>query len=149
MKKLIFNALKVLSVCAMLGVLILSAQIRHTIIANVPFDFTALDQHLSAGTYTFTSDSPQGTILIHGEQGGAAAFVLGLPVQANKIQEDAKLVFHRYGDQYFLSKIWYPWTDQGRELRVSKVEEQIARNMPKPEETTLLVAGSKQQKPVR
>jgi hypothetical protein len=143
-KKLILHTVKALSVCAILGVSVLSAQVKNTMIANVPFDFTVLDQHLKAGTYTLTSESPQSTILIRGEQGNTAMFVLAFSTQASKIPKDAKLVFHRYGDRYFLSQIWYPWTDQGRQLRVSRVEMEIARNRPKPEETTLLVARSKQ-----
>jgi hypothetical protein len=76
-------------------------------------------------------------------------FALALPAQANKVQRDGKLVFRQYGNQYFLSKIWYPGSDQGRELRVSKFEQQIAQIMPKPVETTLLVARSKTHKPLR
>jgi hypothetical protein len=85
-----------------------SAQVNHMIVVNIPFDFTVIDKHLTAGTYTLTSETSQSPFLIHGEQGGSAMFVLGFPARARKIQEDAKLVFNRYGDQYFLSKIWYP-----------------------------------------
>jgi hypothetical protein len=142
-KKLILRTVKALSVCAILGVSILSAQVKDTIIANVPFDFTVLNQHLKAGRYTLTSESSQSPILIRGEQGNKAMFVLAFSTQANTIPKDAKLVFHRYGDRYFLNKIWYPGTDRGRELRVSKVEQEVARNMSKPEDTSLLVARSK------
>src|SRR5947209_18365277 len=135
MKKLILHTLKALGGSAILGVSILSAQVKHTIVANVPFDFRVLDQHLSAGTYTLTSESPQGAILIRGQQGATATFFLAFSTQASKVQNDGKLVFNTYGDQYFLNKIWYPGTDQGRELRVSMLEQEIARNRPKSGET--------------
>jgi hypothetical protein len=142
MKKLIY-IMKTLSICAILGVSSLSAQVNHTIVVNVPFDFAVMDKHLSAGTYTLTSETLQSPIIIRGEQGATAMITLAFSAQASKVQENAKLVFHRYGDRYFLSKIWYAGTDQGRELRVSKVEQEVARNMSKPQETALLVAASK------
>jgi hypothetical protein len=148
-KNVILGTATALSFCAILSVSILCAQANGAIVANVPFDFTVLDQHLSAGRYTVMNQTAQNAILIEGEQDGTAMFVLTLPVQATKIQKHAKLVFRRYGDEYFLSKIWYAGTHQGHELSVSNVEQEVARNMPKPEETDLLVAGSKQRKPVR
>lgn len=148
MKTLMLHIAMALSLCAILGVPSLSAQVNHTIVANIPFDFTVLDMHFSAGTYSLRSESPQSTILIRG-QNGSAMFVLALPAQANKVEQDGKLIFRQYGNQYFLSKIWYPGTDEGRELRVSKVEQEIAQIMPKPVETTLLAARSKPHKPPR
>ena len=147
MKNPISHLMKALSIWAVLGVSTLTAQVADKIVANIPFDFTVLDKHFSAGTYTLRSDTLQSPIRIQGGKDDTAMFVLALSAQAPTIQEEAKLVFHRYGDQYFLSKIWYPGTDQGRELRVSKAEQVVARNMSKPEETTLL-AGSK-RKPIR
>lgn len=148
MKKLILNIVVALSLCAILGVPSLSAQVNHTIVANVPFDFTVLDLHFSAGTYSLISESPQSAICIRG-QNGSAMFVLGLPAQASQVQQEGKLVFHQYGNQYFLSKIWYGGSDEGRELKVSKVEQEVAQIMPKAVETTLLVARSKPRKPAR
>ncbi len=148
MKKLMLNIVGALSLCAILGVPNLSAQVNRTLVANIPFDFTVMDLHFSAGTYTVTSESPQSVICIRG-QNGSSMFALALPAQTNKVQQEGKLVFHQYGNQYFLSKIWYPGSDQGRELRVSKFEQQIAQIMPKPVESTLLVARSKTHKPLR
>jgi hypothetical protein len=149
MNKLIFNTVRALSICAVLGVSSLSAQGNHKIVVNVPFDFTVVDKHFTAGDYTLTSETLQSPILIRGEQGGNRSFVLALPAQSNKVQENAKLVFHQYGNQYFLSKIWYPGSDQGRELKASKLEQQVARDMSKPEETTLIVTGPKQRQRTR
>jgi hypothetical protein len=109
----------------------------------VPFDFAVLDQHFTAGTYTLTSDTLQSPILIRGGQHAKGSFVLAGSAQAKKVQENARLVFRQYGNQYFLSKIWYPGTDQGREMKASKLELQVARNMAKPEETALIVTGPK------
>ena len=149
MNKHIFNTVRTLSICAVLGVSSLSAQANRKIVVSVPFDFTVVDKHFTAGTYTLASETLQSPILIRSAQGGNGSFVLALPAQANKVQENAKLVFHQYGNQYFLSKIWYPGTDQGRELRASKLEQQVARNISKPEETALIVTGPKQRQRIR
>jgi hypothetical protein len=146
MKKLMLHIAMALSLCVTLGLPSLSAQVTHTIAANIPFDFTVLNLHFNAGTYTVTSESPQSAICIRGKD-GSAMFALALPAQANNVQQVGRLVFHKYGDQYFLSKIWYAGSDQGRELRVSKVEQEVAEIMPKPTETTVVVARSKPHKP--
>ena len=38
----------------------------------------------------------------------------------------ASWFFNRYGDQYFLSKIWPPSSDSGRELTKSRLEREVA-----------------------
>ena len=47
-------------------------------------------------------------------------------VHAGKTSDVGKLVFNRYGDQYFLSKIWPPSSDTGRELTKSSLEREVA-----------------------
>ena len=147
MNNRIFNMLKALSMCAVLAVSCLSAQSDHKTITAVPFDFVVGNQHMPAGIYDVTSD--QNTLLIRGEENGSASFVLAFSAYAGKTQERAKLVFKRYGDRYFLSQVWYPGTNQGRELRISKVERELAMNSAKPEIVTLLAAVPKAQKAPR
>ena len=50
-------------------------------------------------------------------------------MQARKISDVGKLVFNRYGDQYFLSKIWAPSSDTGRELPKSRLEREVAQRL--------------------
>ena len=145
MKNSILRITKAFGVCVMLGVSSLAAQPGYNLVVNVPFNFTVMDKHFAAGTYTITSEANQGPLLIRCRQSGAAMFVIPLPAESAKIRDEAKLVFDRYGDQYFLRNIWYPGTNQGDQLRVSKVERELARNFQKPEETTLLVAKQKRR----
>jgi hypothetical protein len=51
-----------------------------------------------------------------------------MPVRANQTQEETKLVFHKYGDQYFLSQIWTPGGNTGRELLMPRFERELAKN---------------------
>ena len=149
MKNSILRIMKAFGACVMLGVSSLAAQPGYNLVANVPFDFTVMDKHFAAGTYTLTTDTLQSLLLIRGRQSGAAMFVMALPTESGKIRDDAKLVFDRFGDQYFLRNILYAGTNQGYQLRVSKAERELARNLRGPEQTTLLVAKQKGHKPVQ
>jgi hypothetical protein len=40
--------------------------------------------------------------------------------------DDSKLVFHRYGDTYFLSAVWVTSNTTGRELARSRAERELA-----------------------
>ena len=51
-------------------------------------------------------------------------------VQLNpgQMSDATKLVFHRYGDQYFLAEFWNLGSTTGYEFRRSKAEREIARS---------------------
>jgi len=73
--------------------------------ANVPFNFTVNDQTLPSGAYTIHSSRTSSTILeIRNWDKKVAVLSLG---QSNQSDPglDNTLVFHKYGNQYFLSSI--------------------------------------------
>jgi hypothetical protein len=144
MNNRISNMLKAFSVCTALAISCVSAQSDHKTITAVPFDFMVGNRHMPAGTYDITSS--QSTLLVRGEDNGSASFAIAISAYAGKTQEQAKLVFKRYGERYFLSQVWYPGTDQGRQLQVSKVERELAMNSAKPEIVTLLAAVPRAQR---
>lgn len=96
--------------------------------ANIPFDFVVGDKQLHSGEYHVKQTIP-GVTLIQSKDAGSSAMVLTTTVQAGKISDVGKLVFNRYGDQYFLSKIWAPSSDTGRELRKSRLEREVAQRL--------------------
>jgi hypothetical protein len=77
----------------------------HQIKSTVPFNFTVGDRTLPSGTYVISSDmtSPE-LVTMRNWAKKAGAFSLGLPNQSNPTQDNS-LVFHKYGNQYFLSDI--------------------------------------------
>ena len=143
MKNRIFNTLKAFSACALLAVSCLSAQSDHRITVNIPFDFVVKNQHMSAGTYDVTTDLVRSTVLIRGENSDSAAFALSFAAYAGTTPTQAKVVFKRYGERYFLSQVWYPATNLGREIGASKVERELARSSGKPEIIALLASAPK------
>jgi hypothetical protein len=50
-----------------------------------------------------------------------------------KDEDIGKLVFNRYGTQYFFFKVWGAQNPTGRELLKSRTEIEVAKNMSKPE----------------
>ena len=146
MKNLVSNTLKAFSAWAVLGISCLCAQSGHILIANVPFDFSVVNQHFGAGAYTVSTDVSSSVILIRGNEDGSARFALTTAAQTTKVQEHAKLVFNRYGDHYFLTQVWNAGSDLGRKLQPSKAEQEMARNMGKPEVIALLASAPKPQR---
>jgi hypothetical protein len=49
-------------------------------------------------------------------------------IAASHNLQTPRLIFHRYGGQYFLAQAWMPNSDQGYECFASAREIQLARN---------------------
>ena len=96
--------------------------------ANIPFDFVVGEKRLPSGQYHVKSLNPVLT-QIQGNDAHSTAIVLTTGMQAAKISDVGKLIFNRYGDQYFLSKIWVPLTDTGRQLPKSRFEREVAQRL--------------------
>ena len=99
--------------------------------ANIPFDFSVADQKLPAGKYWINRAQPSNGDLIlqiRSKDGHANVLNMTIPkVTLNQVNRGA-LVFHRYGDDYFLSEVWPEGSSTGRELPKSRAERELARN---------------------
>jgi hypothetical protein len=71
--------------------------------ATIPFNFAVGDQALPSGTYTISSSMPD-VLVIRNWDKKVAIMSLGEPTLGYS-GHDNTLVFHKYGDQYFLSDI--------------------------------------------
>jgi hypothetical protein len=100
--------------------------------ANVPFDFNVGSQTLPAGRYLFeriNRQTIQETILLRTAEGRAIMMVRMMPADARSKQEHARLIFHRYGERYFLSQLVTPGDDFGLELPKSRFERRLEREL--------------------
>jgi hypothetical protein len=86
------------------------AQSTYAIRANVPFDFMVGDTTLPAGKITAqgVSAADGGPLSITNLDKGQRTFRIGRRVAGAENADRAKLVFHRYGDRYYLAEIWIP-----------------------------------------
>jgi hypothetical protein len=94
---------------------------------DVPFSFSVNSATtLPPGVYTLSTTDALGTVLVRGASGRAFSITNRLE---SRQQEDAKLVFHKYGDRYILRQVWLgggtgralPRTRLERELMEQKV----------------------------
>jgi hypothetical protein len=90
----------------------------HKIRVIIPFNFNVDSTLLPAGTYTITSRDLITVLIQNGKQN--VSLLRSAPVDDNKWGYN-KLVFNKYGDQYFLSKILCSYANMNLELPVSKI----------------------------
>ena len=91
--------------------------------ADVPFAFVAAGHSMPAGHYIVChlNDS----LRIHGRE-NQGVFIPTHSAQRGDHEEASKLVFHRYGDTYFLSEIWIGGSAYGRALFTTREERKLA-----------------------
>lgn len=99
--------------------------------ANIPFDFIVADKTLPAGEY-FVSRTRQysgdDVLTISTVDGRALAVRLTVGVQSLTPKKQGVLVFHRYGNQHFLSQVWPRGSSMGRSLLRSRTERELERD---------------------
>ena len=127
MTKKLYSAFAMLSLLFMLAVTSVQAQSENSLQANIRFAFQVGDKVLPAGEYSVRRMSAN-TLLIESADGSERL----LARTWNKIDGIAKatpvkLVFHQYGDQFFLSQVWMDRGSDGRELTPSKAEHDAAK----------------------
>jgi hypothetical protein len=103
-----FNLLMAISI--LIGAFTISAQAQSAsaqkVVANIPFAFNVGNTNLPAGKYTITVLNPTSDrkiLQIRSTNGRSSAMVQTNTV-TGKTSDDAKLVFHRYGDRYFFAQ---------------------------------------------
>jgi hypothetical protein len=79
---------------------------RQLMTVKVPFSFSVQDHSLPAGEYNIFTVLPERAIRITSTDGRYSAIVNTLPNYASSVSESSRLIFHRYGDEYFLAQVW-------------------------------------------
>lgn len=99
------------------GIFALSTQTAsaQSVIATVPFAFSAGDQPFPAGTYQFTSLSAW-SLSIRNVKGGGEKFFTARPKQNGSRASRSRIVFHDSKGQKLLEAIYVPGSDIGAEL---------------------------------
>jgi hypothetical protein len=128
MKRKVIKRLTMLSLVSMFSlcaaVASANAQLSNPIRAKVPFDFNVGDKKLAAGEYTFSRLSflNATTMLISSVDSSTRMFQLTSAAQVLRPKNESTLVFHKYGDQYFLEQIWTGGEQEGTQLLESRGE---------------------------
>jgi hypothetical protein len=112
------------------------------ITVKIPFQFTAQGKTLPAGIYVIgpAFQSDWNGLTIRSRDGRVSVSFKTTPVRGNENPYEIKMVFNKYGDQYFLSQFYKERERIGRELNKSQAERQLAERGMSPE--IVVVAGS-------
>src|SRR5260370_27659910 len=103
MKYTTWRTVAVLGLFFMLAVVSVNAQTGSRIEATIPFDFAAGETKMKAGDYAVRRISKDALLFRRFDDKTSA--IVFAPVTIQKLRNDSpeRLVFHRYGNEYFLS----------------------------------------------
>jgi len=133
MKKAVVKRLAQISVLAVITMIAASAAVKaqnleNRLIANIPFDFTVNNKKLPAGEYSVYRAQPNNGDLVLQIAGADRQHILSgitFGISTPIPRKEGTLVFHRYGDEYFLSEVWPAGANSGRAFRQSRNERAI------------------------
>jgi hypothetical protein len=97
-----------------------------TVVANVPFSFYMGSSPMPQGAYRVDEFSRGSLVCMRSAHANTSVFTSG--IESKKAVEPARLVFHRYGDVYFLAQIWNGDGAIGRAIPASAREKELAQN---------------------
>jgi hypothetical protein len=123
--------------CTLILLAAVSAFAQQAIKAQIPFRFHMGGSILPAGSHTVDTAVARGVLRFRLVDGPSSAMTLSNAVQSVTIPTEPKLVFNRYGDQYFLSQVWAGSSNTGRELPKSRLEKEKAAAAKRATETLL------------
>lgn len=104
--------------------------LNYRLTANIPFDFSVSGTKLPAGKYWINRaqlGNGDAVVQIRSTDGHENVTRLTIPISTLNPMQDGTLIFHRYGEEYFLSEIWPAGGSTGRELPKSRVERELQR----------------------
>jgi len=95
---------------------------------DVPFKFVVGNTTLAAGEYKVSVMKPGLLQLQRTDSRGTTSFFMTSYTGGGPYQDRReRLVFHTYGDHFFLSQVWIEDANPGHELYVSAAELEYAR----------------------
>ena len=119
MRQQIFKLTAIFAIFLGIAVTGVQAQAPSKVEVNIPFEFSAGKTTLQPGVYSIKRMS--GNYLTLQSADGESTVILNAPLNLTSSNPASveRLVFNKYGDQYYLAQIWLT-ADTGRELIVRK-----------------------------
>ena len=105
------------------------AQLVGTMEADIPFQFHAGDTKLPAGKYVIRmlDDSDLTIMEISSLDGSTSALFQVQDAEANSTPAKSELIFNKYGNRYFLAKVFDEGNANGSEVSKSSYEKRISQ----------------------
>ena len=102
---------------------------RGEVITDIPFPFVVANRTLPPGRYTVTPIGEKNFRIYATKKQGVVFQIHGM--QRSTPEGVTKVVFHRYGDTYFLSELWVAGNDIGSQLFPSAAETEMGKRSDK------------------
>src|SRR3979411_2685921 len=102
-----------------------NAQSANKVVADIPFEFSVGYKSLPAGEYMLRSITTAGDALMIQSADSRVTALRQSEATAQKKDNHARLIFHRYGERYFLAEVWNGADVTGRQLLKSQEERAI------------------------
>lgn len=97
--------------------------------ADIPFDFKAGDKELPAGRYQVSQSTSGEAVTVRGVENSISVVKMTNHLVQLDPAKTSKLVFNRYGNQYFLSEVWIAGRSTGQQIRKTNAEKAIQREL--------------------
>ncbi|HKU73451.1 MAG TPA: sigma-70 family RNA polymerase sigma factor [Pyrinomonadaceae bacterium] len=113
------------------GVSAQAQTLQYRLTADIPFEFSVSDQKLPAGKYWISraQEASGDTVLqIQSTDGKSTTNRFSIPVFTFNPKKRGELIFHKYGDQYFLSQVWPAGGGTGRAFAKTHAERTLERD---------------------
>jgi hypothetical protein len=111
----------------------MQAQSTTVMRADIPFEFRVGDSEMPAGSYQI--DYTAKFVTFREQNGKHALIRLLAPVTRLQTSTEGTLEFHRYDNDYFLAKIWAPYSESGGAVPKTELEKEVASRMGAPHRT--------------
>jgi len=100
-----------------------SAKSANKVVADIPFEFSVGYKTMPAGEYLVRSLlSAEDALMIQSADAKVSALRQTEATAQMKNKTNARMVFHRYGERYFLAEVWNGAGSTGRQLFKSQEE---------------------------
>jgi hypothetical protein len=111
------------------------AQIVGDLEVNIPFQFHAGNAKLPAGQYRIHMlDNSDLTVMeISSADGSASALFEVQDAEANSTPRKSELIFNKYGNRYFLAKLFDEGNPSGSQVLKSRYEKRISQEAAEPQ----------------
>ena len=118
------------------------AQERPLLTATVPFAFTVENSNLPAGSYTVSILPPYNMIKVQSADGRKAKMISAIPSREPGESKQTKLVFHRFGNEFFLAQVWEQGSNVHRDLRRGNRARELDRSGDRIQSATIFASAS-------
>jgi hypothetical protein len=100
-----------------------------SVTVNIPFDFSANDQNVPAGTYRISLQAPRYLSLVDTQSTKKQYLMLVQPTWEQNSKGWGRLIFRQYGESNYLYQVWMPGQGEGRQFVRSRTEQETLRGL--------------------